>query len=361
MKMYNRSGYLSRIIGCVAATSLLLALTPAAVQADVTVERFIKSGGFGGVGASEGASTDKISGLKKRSESSVKMTGKIGGFLSKFAGNMGSDDIVLINEDRVISIKHKDKTYTQRSISFPEEEEYPGSERGPGNGASAGDEHGEKRNIKVVRNEITVRKTGEKKPINGFDCTQYIVTWILETEDLDTGDRATSTMTSDQWNTPATKETKTLQKEEGAFNEAYLKKMALDIPPQKMKSFGLMVIAGMLGADREEMERKMKELEKKFSTIEGYPISSAVTWETTSTAEQKQQPEGEPEAIDLSKGVGGLLSGLTRKAMKKEPSGEEKKAGEGSVIFSSYTEIRKIDTSSVPGSNFEVPAGYARK
>jgi hypothetical protein len=136
--------------------------------------------------------------------------------------------------------------------------------------------------------------------------------------------------------------------------------MGLDLPPQKMKRFGLMVIAGMVGADQEEMEKNMKELEKKFSTIEGYPISSAVTWKSTSTAQQKGEPE-EEEPVDMSKGVGGLLSGFAKKAMKKKPSEEEKKSGDGSVIFSSYTEIRKIDTSAVPGGDFEIPAGYGRE
>jgi len=357
----ERSRYVKKGIGSTLVFGLFLALLPVTVHADVTVERYIKSGGFGGVGASEGTSTDKISGFKKRSESSMKMTGKLGGFLGKFAGDMGSDEIVLINDDRVIRIDHKDKTYTERAITLPKEEESPGYQGGDEGGPQGGEEEGEKRNVKVVRNEITVKETGEKKSINDFDCKQYIVTWILETEDLDTGERATSTMTSDLWNTPATKETRALQKEEAAFNEAYLKKMGLDIPPQKMKNFGLMVIAGMLGADREEMERKMKELEKKFATIEGYSISSSVTWKTSSTAEQKQQPEGESEEIDLSKGFGGLLSGLTRKAMKKEPSEGQKKDGDGSVIFSSYTEIQKIGTSSVAGSDFEVPAGYTKK
>ena len=360
MQTQEKNAYLKRIIGSAAAFTLFITLMPVAGGADVTVERYIKSGGFGGVGASEGTSTDKISGLKKRSESSMKMTGKLGGFLGKFAGDMGSDEIVLIKDDRVINLNHKSKTYTERAIILPEEETYPGSQGGPEGDSQTGDEEGEKRNVKVVRNEITVKETGEKKSINSFDCKQYLVTWILETEDLDTGDRATSTMTSDLWNTPATKETKALQKEESAFNQAYLKKMGLDIPPQKMKNFGLMVIAGMLGADREEMEKKMKELEKKFSTIEGYSISSSVTWKTTSTAEQKQ-PEEESEAIDLSKGVGGLFSGLARKTMKKKPSEEEKTSGDGSVVFDSYTEVRKIDTSSVPGTDFEVPAGYARK
>jgi len=358
MQVQERRGFSKRIMGSVVAASFFLALVPAAVQADVTVERFIKSGGFGGVGASEGTSTDKISGLKKRSGSSTKMTGKIGGFLGKFAGGLGSDEIVLVKEDRIISINHKDKTYTERAITLPAEEESPGSDSGPSGGSPAGDEEGEERNVKVVRNEITVKETGRKKSISGFDCKQYLVAWILETEDLDTGDRATSTMTSDLWNTPATKETKTLEEEESAFNQAYLKKIGLDIPPQKMKSFGLMVIAGMLGADREEMDKKMKELEEKFSTIEGYSIFSSVTWKTASTAEQKK-PEEESEAIDMSQGVGGLFSGLARKAMKKKPSEADKKSGE--VVFSSYTEIRKIDTSSIEAADFEVPAGYGKK
>lgn len=361
MKLKETRRSLKKLIFALTAGAFMTAAAPATVGADVTVERYIKSGGFGGVGASEGTSTDKISGLKKRSESSMKMTGKLGGFLGKFAGDMGSDEIVHVDEDRVISLNHKKKTYTERAITLPEEEGYPGSDGDPEEGSLDGGEEGEERNVRVVRNEITVKETGEKKTIGGFDCRRYVVTWILETEDLDTGERAASTMTSDLWNTPETKETKALQKEETAFNQAYLKKMGLDLPPQKMKRFGLMAIAGMLGADREEMEKKMKELEKKFSTIEGYSIASAVTWKSTSTARQQGQPAEEEEAMDVSKGMGGLLSGFAKKAMKKKSSGGEEKSGDGSVIFSSYSEIRRIDISPVPAADFEIPAGYDRQ
>jgi hypothetical protein len=358
MTIKKSSGCARKLAGGVGAFILLAMLLPPAAKGDVTVERYIKSGGFGGVGASEGTSTDRISGLKKRSVSAMKMTGKIGGLLGKLGGDPGSDEIVLVDEDRVITLDHKKKTYTERAITLPQGENEEASRSDDDDGPAGGEEEGEQPNVRVVRNEITVEDTGKTKTIGDFDCTQYLVTWILETENLDTGDRAVSTMTSDLWNTPETGATKALRQEEGAFNEAFLIKMGLDMPPQKMKSFGLMAIAGMLGADRDEMEEKMKELEKKFSAIEGFTIASAVTWKTKSTAEQTA-PEEEEEKIDISRGVGGLFSGLAKKAMKKKA--EDKKAEDGTVIFSSYAEIRKIDTSGVGASEFEVPDGYSKQ
>lgn len=356
---HRRNGCSGLIAISLVSAFFFMVFVPGAARADVTVERFIKSGGFGGVGASEGTSTDRISGLKKRSASTMQMTGKIGGLLGKFGGDMGTDEIILVEEDRVVTMNHKKKTYTERTITLPQGEEDTDYQAGTGTEDSSGYEEEEKRNVRVVRNEVTVTQTGEKKPIGAFECERYMVTWIVETEDLDTKERATSTMITDLWNTPETKQTRALQEEENAFNQAYLEKVGIDIPPQKMKRFGLMAVAGMLGADHDEMEEKMKELEKKFSTIEGFSIASSVTWKTSSTAQQEQQGE-EAEEIDMSEGFGGLLSGFAKKVAKKSAEKKED-SGEGTVIFSSYTEIRQIDTSTVPNTEFLVPEGYARK
>ena len=65
-------------------------------SADVVVERFIKSGGFGGMGASEMHTTESIKGVKKNEKSSMKFTGK---FLGKLAGKKESSTIYRIDKE----------------------------------------------------------------------------------------------------------------------------------------------------------------------------------------------------------------------------------------------------------------------
>jgi hypothetical protein len=107
------------------ATALLLGAATAG--ADVTVERTIKSAGFSGIGASDMTSVEKISGLRKRSVTSVKMTG----FLGKMAGEIGGDEITDIQKDAVWKLDHKKKTYTESKITPPPENKTaPGEKQG---------------------------------------------------------------------------------------------------------------------------------------------------------------------------------------------------------------------------------------
>jgi hypothetical protein len=311
----------------------------------VTVERFNKSGGVQGIGASESAVVEKLSRLKKHETSSFKMTGSVGGFLGKFAGDMGSDVITDIDKDVVQTLDHKKKAYTERPITLPKEKEQPPAR------AEKGKE--EKPKVRVVRNEISVKDTGEKKTINGFDCNRYVVTWLIETENIETGERSKTTMTNDLWNTPETREIRALQKEELEFAKAYMKKLGLSVSPEDARKFGMAAVAGMFGDDEQAVKTKIK----------GYPIVTAVTWEIESPEASRkaggETVEKESEDIDLSGGVGGLLGGLAKKAAKKKAAERAKESAKGGqVLFDFYSEIKKIDVSSIPPSEFAVPSGY---
>lgn len=329
-------------------------------RGDVTAERFIKSGGIRGIGASESTVVEKLSGLKKHEKSSVKMTGSVGGFLSRIAGDMGSDVITVIPRDVVWTLDHKKKTYIESRITLPKGKEEPS---GRAEETKAEETKQETSKVRVIRNEISVKETGEKKTVNGFDCSRYVITWLIETENIDTGERAKTTMTNDLWNTPETKETRALQKEELEFAVAYMKKMGLDISAEDAGKFGMAAVAGMFGEDDRAVQEKLKELQEKMAKVKGYPIVTALKWVTETSGPPRQAPkeqaETESEDADLSGGIGGLLGGLARKTVKQKAS-ESVKDGrkEENVLFDVYSEIKRIDVSSIPASDFEVPAGY---
>lgn len=339
------------VAACLAAGLLI----PGVALGDVTVERFMKSGGLKGIGANESTIVDRISGLRKREASAVKMTGSIGKFFGGLVGDMSTDTITDIDRDVVWSLDHKKKTYTEAPITLPKMKEEEAAGERPG--------REEKPKVRVTRNEITVRETGEKKTINGFDTNHYVITWLLEAEDIESGAKSRNIMTTDLWNTPETAETRALQEEESAFSRAYMKKLGLDMTDEDTRKLGLAVVAGLFGGDEASMKAKVKELGEKMSKVKGYPIVTAVKWEMESeggAAEAQQsarEEEGGSGGLDLSKGLGGFLGGLAKKAAKG--SGEKSAApAQGSVLFDSYAEVKKIDASPIPGSEFEVPAGY---
>ena len=347
----------TRFAHCAAALFLCMSIAGPthSARGDVTAERFIKSGGIRGIGASESTVVEKLSGLKKHEKSNVKMTGSVGGFLSRIAGDMGSDVITVIPRDVVWTLDHKKKTYIETRITLPKGKEEPS---GPAEETTQ-----EKSKVRVIRNEISVKETGEKKTINGYDCSRYVITWLIETENVDTGERSKTTMTNDLWNTPETKETRALQKEELEFAVAYMKKMGLDISTEDAGKFGMAAVAGMFGEDDRAIQEKLKELQEKMAKVKGYPIVTALKWVTETSGAPRQAPkeqaETESEDTDLSGGIGGLLGGLARKTVKQKASGSAKDGGEAeNVLFDVYSEIKRIDVSSIPASDFEVPAGY---
>lgn len=351
------------ILGSITFLTLLMTHS---VYGDVTVERFFKTGGFGGIGASESSQVAKISGIKKREKGATKMTGSFGKLVTKMAGEMESDSITDINRDAIWSLDHKNKSYTEQKISatealIPKEDKSQKVEK---------PEKKEEPKVRVIRNEFSVKATGEKKTINGYDCTKYALTWLVETEDLETKERAKNIMTTELWNTPETKEIKQLQDEENAFNLAYLKKLGLERSAEEMQKFGLAMMGGMLGGDEKTMEKNAKELKGKLSEIKGYPIATSVKWEHQSDpmkkkeAEEAEVEEEPSEDTDESEGgIGGFMSGLAKKAMKdkmkeKEKAKEAEKKEKENVVFDSYTEIRKITSSNISQTEFEIPAGY---
>jgi hypothetical protein len=344
------------------------------VNADVTLERFTQSSGFGGVGANEATSITQISGLKKREKMNMKLTGSLGKFVTKMGGPMETDSITDIDKDVVWTLDHKKKTYTENKISLEMEKM-----KGQPATKEEEEEKEEKPKVKIIRNEFSVKETGEKKTINGFNCKKYLLIWLVETEDIETKEHAKNTMTSELWNTELTKELNALQKEEMEFNQAYLKKLGIEMSPEEAQKFGLGMMSGFLGTDEKATEENMKKLTKELSKVRGYTIASNIKWEHESDSMKKQKEESakkekmeepeeeESEDVDVSQGIGGFLGGVAKKAAtkkikeekkKKEAEEKEKNKGKENVVFESYTEIKKISTSKIPQSEFSVPAGY---
>jgi hypothetical protein len=337
-----------------AALALALAVGPVAARADVTVERYMKSGGIAGIGAMEGTAVEKLSGLRKREVVNTKMTG----FLGKMAGDMGGDTITDIAKDVVWKLDHKKKTYTEEKITPP-----PAPEEKQGKREK---EKAEKSPVRIVRNEITVKELGDTKTIGEFSCAHYVVTWLLETENVETKERSESTMTTDLWNTAETSEIKAFSKEEQEFMRAWLKKVGWEMSQQEMRQFGMTAVASLFGGDEAALKKGMEEVAEKMKKVKGYPVGVGVKWslkgsggaEGAKSGSGGGSPEGMP---DLAKGFGGLMAAFGKKgkgggAAESGGSG----ASGGSTLFDTYTEIRSLSTSGIPDNEFSVPAGYQK-
>ncbi|HNY64820.1 MAG TPA: hypothetical protein PKM41_05240 [Deltaproteobacteria bacterium] len=317
--------------------------------ADSTVESFTKFGGFKGSGAYEGTVTSRLQGDRKSETSSIKFTGAIMSWLS---GGGETGTITRLDKGLIWTLDPKKKTYREEPITPFRKEE----------ARKQADEAREKPAVRVTKSEFSVKKTGASETINGFPCEEYLITWVLEFEDLETKARTRNTMTTNQWTTPETPSIRKLQAEEMAFTKAYLKKIGLELSGQEMKQFGLDMFSTMSGASKAEMEKQFKSFKKEMAKLKGYPIRTVVSWavegDQTPEKDSRQAQESRP-AINPFGGLGGLLSSVTGAAA--DSAKDKVASGANAPFFSSSIEVKSIRTDAVPGDAFEVPAGFTKE
>lgn len=329
--------------------ALYLFMAASSAWADATVESFTKFGGFKGNGAYEGTLVSRIQGDKQFESSSIKFTGAI---LSWAAGGSEQATITRIDKGIVWVLDPKNKTYTEEPIATFKHEDPSAKE-------DAGKEDAvEKPNVRVTKSEFTVKKTGKSETINGFACEEYLVTWLIEIENLDTKAKTRNTMTTNLWTTPETASIKKLQAEEKAFTKAYMKKIGMDMSSEEMKQYGMSVFSMMSGASEKDLEKGFKGLKKEMAKVKGYPIRTAVNWriEDDQKPAARNDQTGSSGGIDISGGWSGILSGVL-----SQKAAESVKADENAPFFSSTTEVKSIKVDSLAADTFNVPSGYKLK
>lgn len=339
------------ILNKLATSALLTATAVAAIPrialADVMVTRVTDFGGIMGMGASKNTSTEYIKGNKKREESSTRFTGSI---LSKFGGTHTSVTIYQVDNNRIVRLNPSHHTY----IALPMTADNAQATSGPqdnGNTNRLQTGCSKQEHIRVIRNELTVKATGKHKTISGYRCKEYVMTWLVLTEDRQTKQRSKNIMTSDIWATPETHTLHQLKFEEMTYNHAYLKRLGLDMSPQQQQQFGLDMLGMLSGRNQRDLKRAMRK-------IHGYPISISVKWQSSAKDNGAGGDEGTNDTVALEHAAGnlsGMLGGLLH---GNNSANQPAAAGGMETVFSSTTKIVKINTAAVPARMFEVPDGY---
>jgi len=320
------------------------------VWADATIESFITSSGVQGMGAFEGTAVKKYQGEKLWDQSSTKFTGAI---LSRISGGGESINITRVDKGVYWALDPKERTFTERPIEAFKKGEMEKEKPEQG-----------KNRVRVTKSEFSVKKTGASETINGFPCEEYLLTWLMEMEDIETKAKSSSKMTNNLWTTPETATIRKAQEEELFFSKALAQKMGLQVSPEEAKKMGFETFAAMSGASPTEIEKGFMRLQEEMSKVKGYPIRSVVNWSMEgdkAVPAEKSEKEGSGPS-EIPKSVGGFLSGLSKgisqKMLGEKGSAPGQKEG-GS--FSTKYEVKALRVDGVPAEVFEVPAGYTKK
>lgn len=288
-------------------------------------------------------------------KSDFKGQGIVGGLAGKTVLKSGdTGEILDLPGMSIYSLDNKKKEYTVRPIKNLTEEmagERPGAKEEP-----EGKEQEAESNIKITRNELKVQDTGETATINNFPCKKYTVTWIMEWEDVKTGDKGSSRLESLVWTTPYSSTLEKAREEETQFSRAYLEKMGINMEKMQQDILGTswLALLNSMSPGQGQAQPDTSKFVGEMKKIQGYPVVTDGKYYLTG---QKAQAEAEQE--EQPKSVKGVFGGLAKKVLKKKPSETQGGAQEPALTY--HTEVTELSLADLGANDFQVPAGYKKK
>jgi hypothetical protein len=338
-----------RVLATVACT-LLIAST-AALRADVKTDEKMKFefGGvlgkvvniFGGKGAREGiTSTVAVKGSRK----------------STFNDTTGQ--IVDLAEEKVYDLDLKHKSYTvitfaeirQRMEEAKAKAEKEAREQQANTKDAEQTAQPPENNVDI---DLDIRRTGERKTINGFDTERSVIAVTVREKGKSLEQSGGLQITTDMWLAPRVP----AMKEVVDFDVQYAQKlygpMIAGASPQDMAA-----AMALYPTIKPALERMASEVGK----LEGTAIATVTKVEAVKPAEElaAQQKQAQADAKpNLSGGVGGLIGGFAKRAAAKKASGGDGPQARASIMTTT-SEILKIATD-VSAGEVAIPAGFKQQ
>lgn len=297
----------------------------------------------------------KISDVKKATDSDNTFKGKgiMGKLAGKFALKSGrTGEIIDLPEMLTYRLNHKKKEYRIETIQSYSEE---AGEEGQGSDVEEeveGTEEGES-DIRIIRSEFKVDDTGEKKTINQFSSQRYEISWIVEWENVRTGETGNNRLLTTVWTTPFVGDVKDCHEQEISFTREHMKRLGFDIDAIQQDILGTnwLAIFSQMSDDGASTQQDVPDFTKEMQKIEGYPVIIDGKYYSA-----KQGGEEEEDGEEEGGGVKKMLGGFAKKVLKKS-----KKQDSNEPAFSYYTELLEFRTDNVGTEAFQVPTNYKKK
>jgi hypothetical protein len=201
-------------------------------------------------------------------------------------------------------------------------------------------------NHKEVEVDFDVKDTGEKKPINGFDTHQVIMTVTVREKGKTLEQGGGLVLTSDMWLAPKI----AAMQEVAAFDLKYAQKlygpMLTGISASQM---------AMVMASYPMIKDAMAKMRTEGGKLDGTAIQTTVTTDAVKSAEQlAQESKSAGESKPSGGGLSGRLGGMI--ARKIGPKSDDT-AKPRTTFMTMNTEVLKVATS-VAAEDVALPAGF---
>jgi hypothetical protein len=320
---------------------------PAAV-----IEHHIVNNGIMGMFPFESDERQYFRSSMRRNESTFKGTGTFSGFI---VGTRYLTDITRLDRKLRWTLNADKEEYTECPLTGcvkPGKE--PPKEKQPAQQPQA--RHEPSCTVHIAHTSFTVKATGRKKPINGFDTSEYRVAWVVKLRDPKAR-VTTSTLNMEIWTTPMTNTLREIQDIENSYNREYSSAIGLVHKQEALPADATRLIstymAGMLKqADMKSFLDAGKQMEK----IKGRPILTSLDWSLDGNA-CGSKGETRDQSASAPANAGDLVSSVTGMFTQKN-SEDTAKTAAGQPILSFSVEVKKLAIEPVHDSEFAVPANY---
>ena len=340
------------LIGCASKPVEVADSTP--LHPTAVIEKRVINNGLKGFFPTESSEQNWVRSDMRRDETHFKGTGTYSGYL---LGSSSNTNIRRIDRNLWWVVNTEKSEYSECPLHG-----CPTPQRPPAKRAESPPEaqHEAGCTMSIAKSNFTVKSTGQKKTINGFDSEEYQVVWIINLRDK-TARNTTSTLSMEIWTTPLTAAMRDTLAIEESYARAFSGTLADTnkspaIPAEAAKLISTYLASSLNASTRNAFFDAGKQMEK----IKGYPIYTHLAWDMEGNAcaakEAKAKEEsGSKMAIPTS--VGGLVAGLGG-MFAKQKTDEAVQASEHEPILSFSVEVKSLKTETLHDSIFSVPSAY---
>jgi hypothetical protein len=332
---------------------------PAAVVADNTprnrtavIEQQVTSNGIKGFLPFESSSRHFVRANMRRDESTFKGTGTFTGFL---VGTRSDTEITRIDRKLIWSLNTDKQQYTECPLMGCVKPSKPAAEQPAEKSPQASQEPG--CTMRIAHTGFTVKATGRKKTLNGFNTEEYQVAWVVKLRD-NSGRYSTSTVSLDIWTTPTTGKIRDVLALEESYARAFFGKVTDTKEREIMPAEASKLITAYLASSLKQHDLKaFLDAGRKMERIKGYPISTRLEWNMEGNACAAKETAKSEEKSSIPSSAGDLVSGLAGMFAQKKTEDTMKEAA-GEPILSFTVEVKKLAIEPVHDSEFNVPKNY---
>jgi len=341
------------LAGCATKPVEVVDTTP--LHPTAVIVKQVVSNGIKGFFPSEGTERHYVRTNMSREESTFKGTGT---FSSYLIGTKSGTKISRIDRNLQWLLNTENAEYTECPLKGcidttkrppPKQndaDQPPKAQREPGCTMS------------IAHTSFTVKATGQKKSINGFDTDEYQVAWVVNLRD-NTARNTTSTLNMNVWTTPMTAAMRDTLKVEESYARAYSGALTDTSKQQILPADAAKLITTYLASALKQGDlNAFLDAGKQMEKIKGYPISTHLAWNMDGNAcAPKESKDDSSGKSSMPSSAGGLVSSLTGMFAKKKTDDAMKDAA-GEPILSFTFEVKSLKIEPVHDSVFTVPQNY---